>query len=196
LLAGLGTIEPATRGTFLLFASFAGLTTFGLISFGLISFHLDSTGLAPLATIPLIYAVGMAAAAVAAVVVGWAYDRSASAVLFAVPVLTAFVPSLALGGTVVVVIIGVALWGAATGLQDSTIKALVADLIPSAQRGSAYGWFAVFQGVASFAGATVAGVLYANLTLLAALVIVAQLAAVVLLVVVRRRIRLSRTPAR
>jgi MFS family permease len=189
LLAGLAEIEPATRGTFILFGSFAALTTFGLVSFGLISFHLDRAGLAPLAAIPLVYAVGMATAAIAAVVVGWAYDRSASAVLFVVPVLTAFVPPLALAGNVGLVIVGVALWGGATGLQDSTVKALVADLIPSAQRGTAYGWFAVFQGVASFAGAAVAGALYGNVPLLSALVIAAQVAAVVLLVVVRRRIR-------
>lgn len=196
LLAGLGAIEPATRGTFLLFASFAALTTFGLISFGLISFHLDDAGLAPLAAIPLVYAVGMAAAAVAAIVVGWAYDRFASAVLFVVPVLTAFVPSLGLGGSAALVIVGVALWGAATGLQDSTIKALVADLIPSAQRGAAYGWFAVFQGAAAFAGATVAGALYGNLLVLSVLVVTAQLCAVVLLVLVRRRMRSSRAAAR
>ena len=189
LLAGLAEIEPATRGTFILFGSFAALTTFGLVSFGLISFHLDRAGLAPLAAIPLVYAVGMAAAAIAAVAVGWAYDRSASAVLFAVPLLTAFVPSLVLAGNLGLVIVGVAVWGAATGLQDSTVKALVADLIPSAQRGSAYGWFAVFQGLASFAGAAVAGALYGDVPLLSALVIAAQLGAVVLLVVVRRRIR-------
>ncbi|HEU0205145.1 MAG TPA: MFS transporter [Pseudolysinimonas sp.] len=189
LLAGLSSMEPATRETFLLFGAFAALTTFGLISFGLISFHLDHAGLAPLAAIPLVYAVGMATAAIAAVVVGWAYDRSASAVLFVVPVLTAFVPSLALAGSTGLVIVGVVLWGAATGLQDSTIKALVADLIPSAQRGTAYGWFAVFQGVAAFAGAAVAGALYTDVPVLAALVIVAQGGAVVLLVVVCRRIR-------
>ncbi|MEP6843713.1 MAG: MFS transporter [Pseudolysinimonas sp.] len=195
-VAGLGTIEPAARGTFLLFASFAALTTFGLVSFGLISFHLNSSGLAPLAAIPLVYAVGMAAAAVAAIVVGWAYDRSASAVLFVVPLLTAFVPPLALGSGLPFVIVGVALWGAATGLQDSTIKALVADLIPSAQRGTAYGWFAVFQGAASFAGAALAGALYGNVPLLSALVILAQLAAVILLVVVRRHIRSTPTRPR
>ncbi len=189
LLAGLAEMEPATRETFILFGSFAALTTFGLISFGLISFHLDHAHLAPLAAIPLVYAVGMAAAAIAAVVVGWAYDRSASAVLYVVPLLTAFVPALSLGGNVSLVIVGVALWGAATGIQDSTIKALVADLIPSAQRGSAYGWFAVFQGVAAFAGAAVAGALYADVPVLAGVVIAAQLVAVVLLVIVRRRIR-------
>jgi MFS family permease len=191
LLAGLADMAPTTRGTFILFGSFAALTTFGLVSFGLISFHLDHTGLAPLAAIPLVYAVGMAAAAIAAVVVGWAYDRSASVVLFVVPVLSAFVPPLVLAGNLGLVIVGVALWGAATGLQDSTVKALVADLIPSAQRGAAYGWFAVFQGLAAFAGAAVAGALYGDVPLLSALVIAAQLAAVVLLVVVRRRIRAS-----
>jgi MFS family permease len=189
LLAGLTAIEPTTRGTFLLFGAFAALTTFGLISFGLISFHLEHTGMLPLPAIPLVFAAGMAAAAIAAVVVGWAYDRSASAVLFVVPVLTAFVPTLGLSSGVVLVIVGVVLWGGATGIQDSTIKALVADLIPSAQRGTAYGWFAVFQGAASFAGAAVAGALYGNIALLSVLVIVAQLAAIIVLIIVRRRIR-------
>jgi len=87
------------------------------------------------------------------------------------------------------VFVGVVLWGGATGIQDSTIKALVADLIPSAQRGTAYGWFAVFQGAASFAGAAVAGALYGNLVLLSVLVVAAQLAAIVVLVIVRRRVR-------
>ena len=191
-LSGLAAIPGHVRTTFLLFAAFAALTTFGLLSFGIVSYHLAAAELVPIAAVPLVYAAGMAAAAVGAVVTGWAYDRIGASVLLAVPLLTALVPGLALGGTVALVLTGVVIWGLATGVQDSTVKALVADLVPAEQRGSAYGWFAVFQGLGALAGAVVAGALYANLPLLVVLVVALQVAASVLLVVVLRRHRSER----
>lgn len=194
-LAGLAAIPPHVRSTFLLFATFAALTTFGLLSFGIMSFHLAAADLVPVAAVPLVYAAGMAAAAVGALATGWAYDRIGATVLLAVPLLTAFVPGLALGGTVMIVVIGVLAWGLATGVQDSTVKALVADLVPAEQRGSAYGWFAVFQGLGALAGATVAGGLYADLPVLITVVVVLQAVAGVLLVVVLRRHRTEQAAA-
>ncbi len=189
LLAGLGAVPAHVRTTFLLFATFAALTTFGLLSFGVLSYHLVAAGLVPIAGVPLVYAVGMATAALGAIATGWAYDRVGAGILFAVPALTAFVPGLALGGAIGAVVAGVAIWGLATGVQDSTVKALVADLVPAGQLGSAYGWFAVFQGVGALLGATLAGVLYSDLTVLVALVVGLQVAAASLLVVVLRRRR-------
>lgn len=188
-LAGLAAIPAHVRTTFLLFATFAALTTFGLLSFGIMSYHLVAADLASLAGVPLVYAAGMAAAAIGALATGWAYDRVGSAVLLAVPVLTAFVPGLALGGTLSLVLVGVVVWGLATGVQDSTVKALVADLVPAEQLGSAYGWFAVFQGLGALLGATVAGALYAQLPVLVVTVVVLQVVASALLVLVRRRHR-------
>ncbi|WP_448811476.1 MFS transporter [Agromyces bauzanensis] len=193
-LAGLSAIPSHVRTTFLLFATFAALTTFGLLSFGIMSYHLAAADLVPIAAVPLVYAAGMAAAAVGALVTGWAYDRIGTSVLLAVPLLTVFVPGLTLGGTVGIVVIGVLIWGLATGLQDSTVKALVADLVPAEQRGSAYGWFAVFQGLGALAGATVGGVLYADVPVLITIVVVLQVVAGVLLVVVLRRHRNEQRP--
>lgn len=191
-LAGLAAIPSYVRTTFLLFATFAALTTFGLLSFGIVSYHLVAADLASLAGVPLVYAAGMATAAIGAIATGWAYDRFGSAVLFAVPLLTAFVPGLVLGGALAAALVGVIVWGLASGVQDSTVKALVADLVPARQLGSAYGWFAVFQGVGALAGATIAGLLYAQLPVLVGLVVVLQVAASALLVVVRRRHRVER----
>ncbi|WP_448006450.1 MFS transporter [Agromyces bauzanensis] len=188
-LAGLTAVPADVRTTFLLFATFAALTTFGLLSFGVMSYHLVASDLAPIAGVPLVYAAGMAAAAIGAIATGWTYDRVGPGVLLSVPLLTAFVPGFTLGGTIVVVIVGVVIWGLATGVQDSTVKALVADLVPAAQRGSAYGWFAVFQGLGALAGATVAGALYDRVPTLVVLVVVLQVAASVLLIVVLRRHR-------
>ena len=181
--------------TFLMFSFFAGLTTFGLLSFGVISFHLADAGLLSVSAVPLVYAVGMAAAAVSAILTGWAYDRWGEWVLLSVPVLTVFVPGLVFGPTVAMVVVGVFVWGAASGVQDSTIKALVADLVPGGKRGAAYGWFAVFQGVGALLGAVVAGALYGNIPLLVVIVAVLQVAALILLILVlRRRARLRRGP--
>jgi MFS family permease len=108
-------------------------------------------------------------------------------------VLTALVPGLALGGEIATVLIGVVVWGLASGIQDSTVEALVADLVPAGRLGSAYGWFAVFQGVGALAGATVAGLLYAQLSVLVGIVVVLQFAASVLLGAVLRRHRTERS---
>ncbi len=177
--------------TFILFAVSTTLTTFGLVGFGLISFHLTSTDLVSLAVVPLVLALGMAVAAVAAIATGRLYDRVGPAVLLVVPVLAAGVPFLTLASALPATLVGVALWGAATGIQDSTVKALVADLVQLRRRGSAYGVFAVFQGVGTFAGAAIAGALYPDAALLGVVVAPAQVAAFVLLVVVIRRHRRS-----
>lgn len=57
---------------------------------------------------------------------------------------------------------GLALWGTAVGLQDSTVKALVADLVPRGSLATAYGVFAAYQGSAALAGGALAGALYAD----------------------------------
>jgi hypothetical protein len=175
--------------TFLLFSFSTALTTFGLVGFGLISFHVTEDGLVPLAAVPLLYALGMAVAALAALASGRAYDRAGAAVLLVVPLLAATVPALSLAAALPAVLIGVGLWGAATGIQDSTVKALVADLVPAPRRGTAYGVFAVFQGAGTFAGAALAGALYPDAAALSLFTVPAQAVALVLLAVVVRRQR-------
>ncbi|MFZ0530850.1 MAG: MFS transporter, partial [Propionicimonas sp.] len=124
-----------------------------------------------------------------AALTGWVYDARGPSVLLAVPVLTALVPALVFAPTLTPVLVGVTLWGAASGIQDSTVKALVADLVVPARRGSMYGWISVCQGSGAFAGATLAGFLYGSLSALVGIVVALQAAALVLLVIVLRRRR-------
>nr|WP_299035401.1 MFS transporter [uncultured Pseudokineococcus sp.] len=145
---------------FFLFAAAAGAATAGLVTFGIISFHATETGLLPLAGAPLLYAGAMASGAVAALVSGYLYDRWTGRVLLALPLLAAAVPGLALSRSLAAVVVGALLWGAAVGVQDSTVKALVADLVPQARRATAYGVFAAVQGAAALAGGVLVGLLY------------------------------------
>jgi hypothetical protein len=109
-------------------------------------------------------------------------------VLLVLPVLVALVPLLALADRLVVAVVGVLVWGAATGVQDSTVKALVADLVPAPRLATAYGVFAAFQGGAALLGGLVAGALYSGgRTDLVVLIGLCQVVSLVLLVRVLRR---------
>ena len=175
--------RPALPARFWWCAAGTGLCTAGLVTFGLLGLHLVTGRLVPAAGVPLLYAAAMAAEAVAALAVGEAYDRIGARVLLGLPVLVAGVPLLAFAGTLPVVVPGVLLWGAAVGLQDSTVKALVADLVPAQRRATAYGMFAAVQGAGALAGGVATGALYEHsLTALAVGVALSQLAALVLLV--------------
>ncbi len=167
---------------FFWYAASASLMTGGLVTFGLIGYHLTVTGLAANSLVPVLYAGGMLAEAVGALVVGSLYDRLGPRVLYAVPVLVAVVPALAMGARLWVCFAGVVVWGLAFGLQDSTIKALVADVVEAPRRATAYGVFAAIQGVAAVGGGLLAGWLYErSLTWLSLAVALVELAALVLL---------------
>ncbi len=178
---------------FFRYAMAAALTTGGLVTFGIIGFHLTVDGLVPVATVPVVYAGAMAVEALAALVVGAVYDRRGAAVLLAVPILVALVPPLALSGSLGAVLLGVAVWGLAYGVQDSTIKALVAEVVEAPRRATAYGVFAAIQGVFAIVGGLVAGWLYErSLPALVVTVAVSQAVALALLVsTVRRHTRQS-----
>ncbi len=173
---------------FQLFALSCAASTLGLMTFGIIGFHLSDAGLVRAALVPVVYAVAMGVEAVSALATGFAYDRVGARVLLVLPLMVAAVPLLALDNRLGVALAGVVVWGAAVGVQDSTVKALVADLVPSPRLATAYGVFAAYQGGAALAGGALAGWLYGGGTLDLVVVLGAcQAVSLVLLVVVLRR---------
>ncbi|MFG3421655.1 MFS transporter [Micromonospora sp. NPDC049460] len=175
------------------FAAAMALCTAGLVTFGLIGFHLVRAGVVATATVPLLYAAAMGAGALAALVTGLIYDRAGPWVLVVLPALIAAVPVLTFGGGPLLATAGVLVWGAAVGVQDSTVKALVADLVPGARRATAYGVFAAVQGAGALAGGAAAGGLYEHSAAsLVVAVAVSQAAAATALVGILARIRTAR----
>jgi hypothetical protein len=167
---------------FFAYAVAAGLMTGGLVTFGILGYHLTVAGLLPVAAVPVVYAGAMAVEALAALGVGLVYDRRGAAVLTVVPLLVALVPVLALTRTPWVALAGVGVWGLAYGIQDSTVKALVAEVVDAPRRASAYGVFAGIQGAFAVVGGLVSGWLYdRSVTGLVVLVAVSQLVALGLL---------------
>lgn len=160
------------------FAVAMALSTAGLVTFGLVSFHLVDRDLVGAPGVPLIYAMAMAAGAVAALAVGVLYDKRRSAALLLLPVMVAVAPTLMFTNTLTLVLLGIVIWGAAMGLQDSSVKAAVAELVPRDRRATAYGLFAAVQGVGALLGGLGAGLLYeAAIPALIVAVIVVQILA-------------------
>jgi MFS family permease len=172
---------------FWLFAAAAAVSA-GLVTFAVISYHLTQDQVLPVAAVPVIYAAAMGASALAALGSGWLFDRNKGGALLGLPFLVSAVPVLAFATSPLIAIVGALLWGVAGGVLDSTVKALVADLVPASRRATAYGVFAAVQGAAAIGGGVMAGALYErSLPILIAAVIITQIIALVLLITTLRR---------
>lgn len=182
-----GVVAGDLPRAFHLFSWASAMMTAGLMTFGVISFRLVDDALMSAAAVPLLYALAMAVEALAALGTGHLFDRKGSRVLLVVPVLVAAVPLAVFSSQLWLVFAGVLLWGSATGIQDSTVKAFVADLVPAPRRATAYGVFAAVQGLGALAGGGMAGALVtSHVPVLAAVIGALQVVAFTLLLRVTR----------
>jgi MFS family permease len=67
---------------------------------------------------------------------------------------------LALGGGLIVIFVGIAIWGVHMGMTHGLLAAMVADAAPSAARGSAFGVFHFVSGISMLAGSVLAGAMW------------------------------------
>ena len=142
------------------YAAFTAATLAGFATFAVLAYHLHRHHVVSDAQIPVIYAVAMGAAALAAFASGWLYDRAGLRGLVTMPLLGAAIPFLSFSTSVPLVWAGAGLWGAVMGVHESTMRAAVADLVPRDRRGAGYGTFTAIYGLAWLAGAALIGVLY------------------------------------
>lgn len=166
--------------SFWLYSGFTAITMIGFATFGVLSFHMVQRGVLPVPAVPIVYAAAMAADAVAALLSGWAYDRVGPKSLAALPIVGATVPMLAFTDSLPGIVLGALLWGAAVGIQESTLRAVVADLVPPPRRATAYGVYAAVLGTATAIGGALTGYLYGvSIPMLIAVVGVIQLVALI-----------------
>ena len=125
----------------------------GFSTWAVLAYHLTSRHLIRPSLVPVLYALAMAAASVAAVGFGRVYDRVGLRGLLALPFLAAAVPFLSFSGHPALFVAGAVVWGAGMGVHDSTMRAAVADLVPAHRRGAGYGTFTAVYGLAWLAGA-------------------------------------------
>jgi MFS family permease len=145
---------------FWLYTLFAFVSVAGFANFALLAYHCAVRSVVPQVQIPLLYGLAMGVDAIVALIIGKAYDRIGLASLLALPLLTIPIPLLGFSEQYIFVVVGVALWGAVMGIQETIMRAAIADLTPRARRGLAYGIFNTAYGCAWFVGGLTIGVLY------------------------------------
>jgi MFS family permease len=172
---------------FWLYTAFTLLSVAGFANFQLISYHLKAQAIVPDAQIPIIYAIAMAVDGVAALLVGRTYDRIGLTSLLAIPLLTLPIPFFAFSTSYSSVLIGMALWGAVLGVQETIMRAAVADLTPIERRGFAYGIFNTMYGAGWGLGGVAMGLLYGHsINYLILFAVVMELISIPLFFMVRR----------
>ena len=159
----------------------------GFTDFALIGFHFQKAHAVPTNLIPVFYAVAMASSALAALVFGRLFDKfGGNIALLAFFISAASAPFVFLG-TSFFALIGMILWGIGMGAQDSCLKAVLSEVVPSEKRSTAFGIFDTGFGVAWFAGSAIMGLLY-DKSILALILfsVVLQLLALPLLAIANR----------
>ncbi|HEX9550571.1 MAG TPA: MFS transporter [Candidatus Limnocylindrales bacterium] len=175
--------------TYWLFVIAAGFIAAGYADFALMAFHFHAIELVSDEVIPLLFAVGMAVDAGAALVMGRLYDRSGFAVLIVAVALGAIFAPFIYFGSLPIVVVGIALWGIGLSAQESILKAALAGIIPHERRAYGFGLFATVFGIFWFVGSATMGLLYdIEVGFLVAFSVVSQLLALPIFLVTRRRL--------
>ena len=102
---------------------------------------------------------------------------------------------LAIDGGLVLVVAGVALWGAHMGFTQGLLSALLADASPPELRGTAFGIFNLISGLALLVASVVAGALWQRFGVPATFLSGAALTVIALLSLAAIRLRLPRLGA-
>ncbi len=180
-------IQTKLPRVFWLYTIFTFVSMAGFAHFQLISYHVKVQAIVPDAQIPIIYAISMGVDALAALLIGRTYDRIGLISLLAVPLLTLPIPFLAFSHSYSLVLIGMALWGVVMGIQETIMRAAIADLTPIERRGFAYGIFNTAYGAGWFLGSALMGLLYElSINYLILFAVVMELISIPLFLLVRR----------
>lgn len=154
---------------FWVYTAFTFFCTLGFVNFSIIGYHLKAKELLGDGQITLLYSGAMAVDAVAALLVGRAYDRMKKkkgiksgglAVLMAIPFVTLLLPLLTLGSSTILIVIGMAIFGIVMGTHETIMRSAVADITPFNKRGTSYGVFNTAYGLALLIGSALMGWLY------------------------------------
>ncbi len=145
---------------FWMYALFTMASVGGFAHFQLVSYHFEARGVVPEQQIPILFAAAMGVDALVALPIGHLFDKKGLLTLALLPALTIPVPLLVFSSSYQLVIPGMVLWGAAMAVQETIMRAAIAELIPAGRRGTAYGIFNTAYGAAWFVGSTAMGALY------------------------------------
>lgn len=161
----------------------------GFADFPLIAYHLQKENVVSSNLIPLFYSLAMLSDAVSAIVFGKLFDKFGISIILLGAFLSLLFPPLVFLFGWELAFVGMVLWGAGMGIQESILKAQISKLVKAEKRGAAFGIFNTFYGFSWFLGSAAMGILYTKtLIFLVLFSISAQLIAIILLFLIRNKL--------
>jgi len=177
---------------FWMYTLFSFISVAGLANFQLISYHFKVESVVSDIQIPTLYAIAMGVDAVVALIIGKVYDRVGLISLVTIPLLTLPIPLLAFSHSHGAAVASIVLWGVVMGIQETVMRAAIADLTPIRRRGTAYGIFNTAYGGAWLLGGVVMGLLYEiSIGYIFAFVLVLEAISIPLIIKVKRAVLLN-----
>jgi MFS family permease len=185
---------PKLSNVFWLYNAFIFFSVLGFAAFSLISFHMKKFNIVPDAQIPVFFAIAMAVDAFFALLAGKLYDRIGLKFLLIAPLLTIPIPLLSFSYSYWGILLGMILWGAGMGIQESIMRAAIADITMISKRGIGYGVFNTSYGLALLMGSSLMGILYdISLTFIVLFTIVSELVSLPFFFLILKKIKSART---
>jgi MFS family permease len=162
LEAGIGLKTVGLNKSFWWYMIAGGLIAAGFADFALVGYHLQQANVVSKDLIPIYYAVAMGVGAVGALVLGKLFDRNGIKTVLAAFFLSAFFAPLVFLGNGLLVFAGIVLWGLGMATQESLLKPLVAQILNTAKKATAFGLYDTGYGVFWFVGSWLMGYLYSR----------------------------------
>lgn len=158
------------------------LVAAGYADYPLIGFHAVKRNLITPSGVSLLYSLAMGVDALSALICGYLLDRLGLYLLAVVIALSSLFAPLVFLGNESLLVLGVSLWGAGMGAQESILRAVVGGMVSPERRGTAYGAFNTVYGVSWFLGSAFMGFLYdLHLSYVVAFSLISQLLSVFLI---------------
>ncbi|MGA9153227.1 MAG: MFS transporter, partial [Candidatus Nitrosopolaris sp.] len=177
---------------FWVYLSFVVVSVLGYVNFQLISYNFKVTSLVSDAQVPVLFAIAMGTDALVALIIGRLFDKKGLPTLIMIPIMSIFIVPLVFSRYYSGALVGVILWGAVMGIQDTIMRATIPNMIPAEKRGLAYGIFNTAYGTSWFVGSTLMGILYdISIPYLILFSVISEVVSIPLLIGIVRQVRKS-----
>ncbi|MEM5806430.1 MAG: MFS transporter [Candidatus Aenigmatarchaeota archaeon] len=175
---------------------FIFLTSLGFIHFAILGYHFKSKNIAEDHLIVFLYSIAMIFDAIISPIIGKIYDKikekkkSFFDLFFIIPILSISIPFLVFINKIETIVLSMIFYGFVLGMQETIMRAAIADITSISKRGSAYGIFSLVLGISAFFGSTIIGILYEiSILYLFIFIIISQVLALMMLIAIRNRFK-------
>ncbi|MEM5843330.1 MAG: MFS transporter [Candidatus Aenigmatarchaeota archaeon] len=195
----IGTKKPINKNTskiFWYYNLFIFLASLGFIHFAILGYHFKLKNIAEDYFIVFLYSIAMISDAIISPIIGRIYDRikekrkSFLDLFFIIPILSISIPFLVFVNKIETIILSMIFYGFVLGMQETIMRATIADITSISKRGSAYGIFSFTLGISAFLGSTIIGILYEiSILYLFIFIVISQVLALIILIAIRNEFK-------